>query len=110
MRQSKKPKPWPISRMRRADAKDLVAIFSRQGLDSTNLVGRIQAEQERYGQFTPIMRFILADAETRTFGMQRMCYLGSIDDWIDIGATGTVEELAHQLIPTLGTDRFFELY
>jgi hypothetical protein len=56
------------------------------------------------------MRFILIDAKTRSFGAQRWCYRGSIDDWIDIGASGSLEQLAQRLIPTLGTDQFFELF
>jgi hypothetical protein len=58
------------------------------------------------------MRFILyqSDANRRTFGVQRMCYLGSVDDWIDIGYTGPTAELARQLIPKLGTEQFFDLY
>jgi hypothetical protein len=92
------------------DAEDLIAALSWEGLVNPGLAGRIQAEQERYSQFTPVLRFILIDAKQRAFGVQRMCYLGSVDDWIDIGATGSAEELAHKLIPKLGTDRFFELY
>ena len=66
------------------DAEDMVARFSESGLGDPGLFSRLRADQERYGQFTPVMRFILADADERTFGVQRMCYLGSIDDWIDI--------------------------
>jgi len=92
------------------DANDLVAALAQEGLLRAGLAGRIQTEIEQYGQFTPVLRFILIDAERRNFGVQRMCYLGSIDDWIDVGATGSVDELARRLIPTLGTGRFFELY
>jgi hypothetical protein len=92
------------------DAEDLVAAFLGQGLDDPGLARRLQAEQERFSQFTPVLRFILIEAERRTFGVQRMCYLGSIDDWIDLGAMGVVAELTRDLIPRLGTDRFFELY
>jgi len=35
--------------------------------------------------------------------------MSDIDDWIDIGESGKLEKLAHQLIPKLGTDDFFEL-
>jgi hypothetical protein len=40
----------------------------------------LQAERDRYGQFTPVLHFILADLERRTFRAVRMCWLGSIDD------------------------------
>ena len=39
-----------------------------------------------------------------------MCYLGNVDDWIDIEFDKTIEALANQVIPTLGTDEFYELY
>ncbi|GIK37580.1 MAG: hypothetical protein BroJett011_14130 [Chloroflexota bacterium] len=92
------------------DAETLVATLSREGLLDPGLVGRLQAEEERYGQFTAVLRFLLADAEKRTFGVQRMCYLGSVDDWIDPSVGGPLERLARELIPKLGTDRFFDLY
>lgn len=92
------------------DANDMVTALAQEGLLRAGLAGRIESEIEQYGQFTPVLRFILIDAEARNFGVQRMCYLGSIEDWIDVGITGSVDELARQLIPKLGTDRFFELY
>jgi len=70
----------------------------------------IEKEQKVYTQYTPIMKFILSDEEKRLFRAQRMCYLGSIDDWIDIEYNETIDELASTLIPTLGTDEFFELH
>ena len=39
-----------------------------------------------------------------------MSYLSGVDDWIDIEYDKSIEELANALIPTLGTDEFFELY
>lgn len=62
-----------------------------------------------YAQFTPVVRFTLIDADHRTFGAERMCYQGSIDDFIDIDA-GTMNVLAKRLIPKLGTEQFFELF
>lgn len=71
---------------------------------------RFREEEARYGQFTPILRFILLDGDRHTFRAQRMCFLGSIDDWIDIGVDKPLSELAESLIPALGTDAFFGLY
>ena len=93
------------------DAGDLIAALGLQGLGLSGLAGRIQADQEQYGQFTPVMRFILADPETRSFRAQRWCYRGSIDDWINLmNVSGSLDQLARRLIPTLGTDDFFELF
>jgi len=51
------------------------------------------------------------DPKQRRFGSERMCYLGSIDGWLELyGQTGPVAELAHALVPTLGTEQFFELW
>ena len=92
-----------------ASGSDLAAVLTQAGFGTAGLADQMQDFQERFGRFTPVMRFILADAETRDFGVQRWCYRGSIDDWIDVGAFGPVDQVARQLIPTLGTDRFFEL-
>ena len=101
---------------------DRIDVYERAGPDPDELANqlggiisgldRLKEIMDRRAQFTPVLRFTLrmTDAQKRTFGVQRMCYLGSIDDWIDIGAMGPVDELARDLIPKLGSDRFFELY
>jgi hypothetical protein len=82
-----------------------MVALSRQGLAE-----RLQAEEERYARYTPVLRFILLDPTRRRFGAQRMCYLESIDGWLELGQTGPVATLARALIPTLGTDQFYELW
>jgi hypothetical protein len=74
------------------------------------VAGRIQVEMDRYTQYTPVMRFILEDAEGRIFVAQRWCYRGSIDDWIYVSHSGKIEALAKKLVSKLGTDDFYELY
>jgi hypothetical protein len=69
----------------------------------------LRAVLERSTQFTPVLRFILEDEETRVYRAERWCYSGSIDGWLFI-TTGPVEQLARRMIPTLGTDEFFELF
>jgi len=64
---------------------------------------------ESRARFAPVLRFILVDAEQRTFCTERWSYLGSIDDWIDVGPMGPVDRLARQWIPKLGTDALFEV-
>src|SRR5713226_7222890 len=41
------------------------------------LAERLQSEEERYAQYTPVLRFTLLDPTQRQFGVERMCYLGS---------------------------------
>ncbi len=55
------------------------------------------------------MQFILADRDQNTFRAQRWCFLGGIDDWIDV-EYGSLDILVQNLIPLLGTDAFFDLY
>jgi hypothetical protein len=80
-----------------------------KGFDPS-LAERLQSEKVHYAHYMPVFRFTLLDPTQRLFGVQRMCYLGSIDDWLELGQTGPLATLAHALIPTLGTDQFYELW
>jgi hypothetical protein len=71
---------------------------------------KLEEEREHYTHFTPVMRFILDDQETRAYHAERWCYLGSVDGWIHAGHSGKIGQLAKKLTPTLGTDEFYELY
>ena len=79
-------------------------------LSSPGLAERLQTWEERHARYTPVLRFVLLDPTRRRFGAQRWCYLGSIDDWLELGQTGSAAQLARALIPTLGTDQFYELW
>ncbi len=92
------------------DSDELIAQLSRVGLLVPGQTDRLREQQDRHARFTPVLRFILADPERRTFRAERWCYLGSIDDWIDVGAPGSLAKLARDLIPKLGTEGFFEVY
>ncbi len=85
-------------------------ILKYAGMKTVGIENRLQVELDRYTQFTPVMRFTLDDKETRQYHAERWCYRGSIDDWIYTGHSGEINELAKRLIPTLGTDDFYELY
>jgi hypothetical protein len=76
---------------------------------SPGTVNQLVARLERHQEFTPVLRFTLRDAEQRTFAVERMCYLGSIDDFINIGY-GPLEPMASERIATLGTEEFFEWF
>lgn len=88
---------------------EFVAELREVGLLVPGWADRLREMLEHRAQFTPVLRFILADAERRTFRTERWCYLGSIDDWIDVGPMGPVHLLARQWIPKLGTDALFEV-
>src|SRR6266550_287147 len=92
---------------------DYDAVFSDlhiAGLSSPGLAEQLRAVEEHYARYAPVLRFILLDPAQQRFGAERMCYLGSIDGWLELGRTGPVAKLARALIPTLGTDQFYELW
>jgi hypothetical protein len=91
------------------DAETLIAALGPELSTLSGRAGRISAEIDRYGQFTPVLRFTLIDADTRAFEAERMYYSGSIDDFIHIGH-GPLEPMASDMIATLGTDEFFEWF
>jgi hypothetical protein len=95
------------------DPREVVQRLSeRFGLSGfvDNRLAKFEAETLARGQFAPVMRFTLADDRKRHFKAERMCYLGSIDDWIAIAFDKPIEELARSLIPALASDEFFELF
>jgi hypothetical protein len=59
--------------------------------------------------YSDLLRFILIDDQHRTFVTQRYCFIGSIDDWIDIGRSGTLAHLVKQHVQHLGKESYFNL-
>ena len=100
-----------------------IEIYESVGPDAETLIGnmsslfpifpgtasRLSADLDRHAQFSSVPRFTLIDADQRAFEAERMCYLGSIDDFIHIGY-GPLEPMASNIIATLGTDEFFEWF
>ena len=91
-------------------AMELTERLGTRVLLSEDKVQRLRELEDTSGDFTAVMRFILADSEMRHFGAQRMGYLGGVDRWIDVEYSKPLAELASRMIPTLGTDEFFELF
>ena len=92
------------------DADELLAGLAKMGFGILRRSGQLHTEMDRRAQFTPVLRFILADAEQRTFRTERWCYRGSIDGWLDVHQEGPVDRLARQWVPRLGTDALFGVY
>ncbi len=89
----------------------LVRELHIPGLSRPDLDEELRDLEERHARYEPVLRFNLLDPAERRFGVERMCYRGSIDGWLELMLTaGPVAELARELVPTLGTDEFFELW
>jgi hypothetical protein len=66
----------------------------------------------RYRNYMKVMRFTLVDEKDRTFRVQRWCFRGSIDRWIDLwasGSEGNLSDLVKKFCPHIGQESFFEL-
>ena len=72
--------------------------------------GKLRELLNRYVPYTPVLRFVLRDREKREFTTERYCFLGSIDDWIEIGGVGKLNELAREYVKHIGEDTFYELF
>jgi hypothetical protein len=59
--------------------------------------------------YRAIFQFVLVDAEQRIFHAQRFCFLGSIDDWIFIGESDALHNLAREYLPHINQDSYYEL-
>jgi hypothetical protein len=93
------------------DYNALVSELHLPVLSRPGLAEELRALEERHAHYTPVLRFTLLDPKQRLFSVERMCYLGSIDGWLELhGQTGLVAKLARTLIPTLGTEQFYELW
>jgi hypothetical protein len=54
--------------------------------------------------------FQLVDGTRRTFQTLRYCFLGSVDDWIEIGKPGKLATLVKRYVKHLGQDSYVELW
>src|SRR2546428_9408422 len=76
------------------DYNALVSELHLPGLSRPGLAEELRALEERHAHYTQVLRFTLLDPKQRRFGVQRMCYLGSIDGWLELVQTGPVAKLA----------------
>ena len=64
----------------------------------------------QFTTYSPTLQFVLIDKEKRTFVTQRHGFLGSIDDWIEIGKPDILKNLVKKYVKHLGQDSYYELY
>jgi len=91
------------------DAEEVIAALTPLGLGTPELGDRIQARLDHCARFTPVLRFILAEVEQRTFRTEQMYYRSSVNGWASIHPMGPLDQLARRVIPKLRTDAFFDL-
>lgn len=59
--------------------------------------------------YSPMMQFVLEDAQTREFVVQRWCFLGAVDDWISLDNSHTLNDLVKTYSRHLGQESFYDL-
>lgn len=81
------------------DIKSLLELLS-----SIPIVSRVGARGvlTRTISYSPELRFVLTDPETRIFQTERYSNLGSIDDWIEIGKPDDLAKLVKNMSGILG--------
>jgi hypothetical protein len=65
---------------------------------------------ERFWSYEAQLQFVLVDEQKRLCQTRRYCYLGSIDDWIDIGDAGSLARLTRLYLKHLGRESYYELH
>lgn len=70
---------------------------------------QVKAAILRSLNYSPMMRFVLNNTETREFIVERWCFLGAIDDWISLDHSTNLSELVKTYAVHLGKESFCEL-
>ena len=83
------------------DLKDIFGSISP--FHDTSRVENIIKSETTY---SPIMKFILYDEKKRTFVVNRYCFRGSVDDWIDIGGPDAFERGIESISAAFGQGLF----
>ena len=74
--------------------------------------GKVQYHSKRGNIYQKMLRFTLDDKKDRVFRVERWCFIGSIDRWIDLwesGSAGKLSDLVKRFCPHIGQESFFEL-
>lgn len=91
-----------------------VALISDLLMSTAAQFGRSQQDVdallEQSLDYTTDLRLVLVDKQKRLFQAQRYCYLGRVDDWIDIGGVDRLAVLVERYVGHLGKESMFELH
>jgi hypothetical protein len=97
--------------------KHIITVYtSDQGVDRwSDIFGALSQSRakemfSRFASYSPMLQFVLEDKERRLFITRRYCFLGSVDDWIEISQADTIGNLVREYLKHLGQDSFFELF
>jgi uncharacterized protein YlbG (UPF0298 family) len=69
----------------------------------------VQSQLARSISYSSMLRFVLCDEHKRIFMTERFCFLGSVDDWIEIGEPDILKKLVEKYVKHLEKESFYEL-
>jgi hypothetical protein len=70
---------------------------------------RLKEVLSRSLSYSPMMQFVLDNAQTREFVVERWCFLGSVDDWIFLDGPTDLKTLVEKYARHLGKESFYDL-
>lgn len=85
-----------------AGLNEMALAFSRRPIS--------YAEKSRFAHYMAVLRFVVADRETRLFVTERFCFRGSVDDWIYIDGPAKLADQLGKYVKHLGRESMYELY
>jgi hypothetical protein len=91
------------------DIDTLADLFTDLYPDPTANVA-LMAHLRKVVHYSPMLVFQLVDATRRTFQTLRYYFLGSVDDWIEVGKPGKLATLVKQYVKHLGRDSYLALW
>ncbi len=88
------------------NVEDLKEVFGSISHDTSRFENIIKSKTT----YSPIMKFILVDEKKRTVIVNRYCFLGSIDDWINVAGPMHLKEASEAFSQHLGKESFFDVF
>jgi hypothetical protein len=86
---------------------DALTALTSMGLGGST--AKMQETLLRSVTYSPMMQFVLEDEKTREFGVERWCFLGSVDDWMMLDSGRDLKALVKKYGAHLGQESFYEL-
>lgn len=64
---------------------------------------------EEYIRYSAVLRLSLEDKKKRTFSIERWCYRGKINGWMDLYDTAPLKDVCKKYFSHIGKESFYEL-
>lgn len=100
----------PIQDFKLDIKKEFIYIYTvSNSLEDSPFEQSLFTDEQKYKNYETVMRFQLIDSGERRFEVQRYNFLGSIDDWIELGDSTNLQSLVAEYVSHIGKESFYEL-